>query len=65
MHLNWYQRPDGYWNAECTCGSTLCGFDGPNVGPDPNETPEAWHFRIAREDSKRPTCGPVPLPEAT
>lgn len=26
LRLDWYQRPDGRWNADCQCGSTLAGF---------------------------------------
>ena len=26
LMLNWKQREDGLWNADCPCGATLCGF---------------------------------------
>lgn len=38
--LPWEKRRDGYWNADCPCGSALCGVstEHERIGV------EAWHF---------------------
>lgn len=38
--LQWHQRKDGYWNADCPCGGALCGVETEHerIGV------EAWHF---------------------
>lgn len=57
IRLIWYQRKDLVWNAECTCGATLCG-----VEDNQRLDTEVWHFRCADEDrangNKYKPCGP-------
>lgn len=59
--LIWYQRKDGLWNAECTCGATICG-----TADNERLAAEDWHFanaEIGRQDGhKYKPCGPK-LPE--
>jgi hypothetical protein len=47
MKLIWFQRPDGLWNADCTCGASCCGI----VLGERAEC-EAWHFQKTDEDRK-------------
>ena len=47
IHLIWYQRDDGYWNAECECGATICG-----VRDFERSASEAWHFLKTEEDRR-------------
>jgi hypothetical protein len=63
MRLIWYQRKDGLWNADCTCGATCCGIRFEGRGEY-----EAWHFQRADEDHKNGNkhlpCGPkLPDPD--
>lgn len=57
IHLIWYQRHDGAWNADCLCGAGLAG-----VEDDDRADAEAAH--VARVESERehsllrPGCGP-------
>lgn len=41
--LPWEKRRDGYWNADCPCGGSLCGVltEHERIGV------EAWHFSDA------------------
>jgi hypothetical protein len=57
MKLIWFQRSDGLWNADCTCGAACCG-----IHFDARASCEAWHFQRAAEDRKNGNkykpCGP-------
>ena len=57
MRLIWFQRPDGLWNADCTCGASCCGILFEERG-----VCEGWHFQRVDEDRKngieRLPCGP-------
>ena len=57
MRLIWFQRPDGLWNADCTCGAGCCG-----IRFDERAACEEQHFQRAAKDRenghKYPPCGP-------
>ncbi len=57
MKLIWFQRPDGLWNADCTCGASCCGVEF-----DKRAEFETWHFERAEYDrthgNKHLPCGP-------
>jgi len=57
VRLIWFQRHDGLWNADCTCGASCCG-----IGFDARAACEGRHFQKADEDrrngNKYPSCGP-------
>ncbi len=57
MKLIWFQRPDGLWNADCTCGASCCG-----VKLEERAEFEHWHFKSADEarahGNKHKPCGP-------
>jgi len=57
VSLIWFQRPDGLWNADCTCGGSCCG-----IRFDERAACEERHFQRAAEDRenghKYPPCGP-------
>lgn len=57
MRLIWYQRQDGLWNADCSCGATCCG-----VVLSERQDFEQWHFTRREEDRTRghvhASCGP-------
>jgi hypothetical protein len=42
LRLTWFQRRDGLWNADCPCGSALCGSE-----KHMQIQHEAWHFSQA------------------
>lgn len=67
MKLNWYRRSDGLWNADCACGSMLCGFEAPNAILR-GKTAESWHFDLAKARRDQgvtvPKCGPVNMTSA-
>jgi hypothetical protein len=71
MHLIWYQRRDGLWNAACACNASICG-----VMFDRRAAAETAHFDLTRSErvfragrlerfagNQIPPCGPK-LPEA-
>src|SRR5262249_29567252 len=49
IRLIWFQRPDGLWNADCTCGASCCG-----IRFTERAECERWHFERADDDRK---CG--------
>jgi hypothetical protein len=61
LHLVWYQRPDGCWNAACACHATIAGW-----AFEDRAAAEAGHFAIADKERARragtpsqiPDCGP-------
>jgi hypothetical protein len=57
LALTWYQRDDGLWNADCACGSTLCGYPLDLRAEGERRHPES---RRMMEDPDRPNppCGP-------
>jgi hypothetical protein len=62
VRLIWFQRPDGLWNADCTCGASCCG-----IALNERGSCEEWHFLKASNDRKNGNkylpCGPK-FPEA-
>lgn len=57
MRLIWFQRPDGLWNAECTCGVVCVGVTYEDRSPF-----EKRHLQRAAADREqnntRTPCGP-------
>ena len=48
LRLKWFQRKDGLWNADCPCGTSLCGHD-----EHMRIAHEALHFGDASLDAQR------------
>lgn len=51
MHLVWYRRKDGLWNAACACDATICG-----VELDRRADAEQAHFDRTRMERDCPNA---------
>jgi hypothetical protein len=62
IRLIWYQRKDGFWNAACACGATICG-----ISFEDRAKAEGVHATRAAGTRMRnpiPSCGPkLPDPD--
>lgn len=57
MKYIWFRRPDGRWNADCTCGASICG-----IRFEERAMFEDAHLEVVAKDRARgihrTPCGP-------